>query len=98
MKRELFKVNYTQSGIDDEISVERRRTRQNLLRELGLLYPYTSSNNIGKQQRFSKYYETESDYIKDKALANMLIYGDKEVPTELYNRLYYTKKELQKNS
>mgnify|MGYP003301730471 CR=1 FL=1 len=48
-----------------------------------------------KRDRFSKFYDSEMQYEKDKALANILICEDKEIPEELYNKLLYTKKELE---
>ena len=98
MKRPVIDVNKVGHGLADACTIEQRRKRYKLLKELGLLVPYDSKSTFVSKgnidSRFSKYYETEDDYIKDKAKANILIYSDKNIPKDLYEKLAYTQKEI----
>lgn len=79
--------------------VLRRKKQRQLLRELGLLpigwteSDYISDNTL-KNDRFSKLYETESQFIEDKLKCLELITDEKEVPEGLYNKVASTVKEL----
>lgn len=96
MKRRTAKTAYIQTENVDARTANERARQLYILKELGLLHSYDSPNNyIKSKERFSKYYETESDYEKDKAEARILVYSNQEVPPDLYEKLHYTKIELQ---
>lgn len=89
-------INLTDKRVPKEVSAKRRAERE-LMAKLGLYVPYTSGerkiDTSGK--KFSKYYETEDDYESDKLSALELIYGNKEIPKDLEQRLIETKAELE---
>lgn len=94
MKREKASSNFINNNNVDRETFEQNRKTYRLKKDLGLLVNYCD-NRSNTSSRFSKYYETEMQYEKDKALANIFICEDKEIPEELYNKLLYTKKELE---
>lgn len=97
MIHELIHEDSIGHGLADTATIEKRRKQQKLLKELDLLVPYDSKvmQSGTEKSQFSKYYRTEEDYIKDKAKANLLIYNEEDIPQELYNKLAYTKQELE---
>lgn len=95
MKRDVIDVKTVGVGLADKQTIEKRRYQQELRKKLGLLVPYdsnfTRNNSTG---RFSKYYETQADYDRDKAIADVLIIDEEQIPEDLYNRLIETNLEL----
>jgi hypothetical protein len=99
MKREPVKASLIGCKELSKKEYELRLKRKKLQRELGIEIIYDSSNQhlikYNDSERFSKYYESELEYKKDKAIANGMIVNDIELPKELYEKLLYTKKELE---
>ena len=86
------------SNIDlNNLSLERRNLIK--LKRIGAMPNYIDCSieisDKNDKVPFSKQYNTESDYIKDKCKALDFAERGEEIPEELYKRLLDTKEELE---
>lgn len=76
----------------------RKMLRRKLFRELGLSpIGYTDRNNsiIKAKNPFSTIYKTEKEFLEAKLKALDYLTNNQDVPTELYNNIVDTLKELE---
>jgi hypothetical protein len=100
MKKELAKASEIQlkNKKKDPVGYERRKEQVRLMILLDIDPYYTDSTVSNNSVINTKFYKTYSDYERDKVIARLLIEDNKELPKELYEKLLYTKQELESRS
>jgi hypothetical protein len=97
MNKELAKSSKTilKQRNNDMNGYEKRKEQVKLMILLDI-DPYYNELSLQHDDIINtKYYKTYSDYEKDKIRARLIIEDNKELPKELYEKLLYTKKELE---